>query len=43
MFVEFHLVLSEPRDWFDGRNLFKAKLPLAMQDRVRSFRRALLR
>jgi hypothetical protein len=43
MFVEFHLVLSEPHDWFDGRNLFKAKLPLAMQDRVRSFRRALLR
>jgi hypothetical protein len=41
LFVEFHLVLNEPREWFDGRNLIKAKLPLAIKTRVESFRRQL--
>ena len=41
LFVEFHLVLNEPKEWFDGRNLIKAKLPLAIKTRVESFRRQL--
>jgi hypothetical protein len=41
LFVEFHLVMNEPREWFDGRNLIKAKLPLAIKTRVESFRRQL--
>jgi hypothetical protein len=41
LFVEFHLVLNEPKEWFGGRNLIKAKLRLAIEERVRSFRRQL--
>ena len=41
LFVEFHLVMNEPKEWFGGRNLIKSKLPLAIQERVRSFRRQL--
>jgi hypothetical protein len=43
LFVEFHLVMNEPKEWFGGRNLIKAKLPLAIQERVRSFRRQLIK
>lgn len=41
LFIEAHLVLHEPKEWFGGANLLGSKLPLALQDSVRDFRRAL--
>jgi hypothetical protein len=41
LFVEFHLVMNEPKEWFGGPNLIKGKLPLAIRERVHSFRRQL--
>ena len=38
---EFHLVFEEPHEWFDGVNLIRSKLPLAVQDQLRTFRRKL--
>lgn len=42
LFVEWHLVFSEPEAWFDGANLLRSKLPLVLQTKVRGFRRDLL-
>ncbi len=39
MFVEYHMVFNEPRDWFGGSNLIGSKLPILVQDNVRKFRR----
>lgn len=41
MLIEVHGVMHEPEDWFGGANLLGSKLPLAVQDAVRDFRRAL--
>jgi hypothetical protein len=41
LFVEAHLVFHEPKEWFGGANLLGSKLPLALQDSVRDFRRAM--
>jgi hypothetical protein len=41
LFVEGHLVFTEPKKWFDGANLLRSKLPPVVQDRVRAFRREL--
>jgi hypothetical protein len=41
LFVEAHLVFTEPKKWFDGANLLRSKLPPVVQDRVRAFRREL--
>jgi hypothetical protein len=41
VFVEFHLVLTEPRAWFDGANLLRSKVPLVARSEIRSFRREL--
>ena len=41
LLFEFHLVYEEPRRWFGGANLMGSKLPLAVQDQVRNFRRRL--
>jgi len=41
IFVEVHLVFAEPFGWFEGRNLLRSKLPLLLQDAVRTFRRKL--
>lgn len=43
LFVEAHMVLSEPQAWFDGANLLGAKLPAVVQNRVRATRREFLR
>ncbi len=43
LFVEAHLLLSEPHAWFDGANLLGAKLPAVIQNRVRATRREFLR
>jgi hypothetical protein len=41
LFVECHVVFDEPQGWFNGTNLLRAKLPLLVQDNVRTFRRKL--
>lgn len=43
LFVEGHLVFSEPYDWFDGANLLGSKLPAIIQNQVRSARREIVR
>jgi len=43
LFVEAHLLLSEPHAWFDGANLLGSKLPAVVQNRVRATRREFLR
>ena len=39
--VECHLVYEEPYGWFDGINLVKQKVPVMVQEKVRTFRRKL--
>jgi len=41
LFIECHVAFDEPHDWFDGANLIRAKLPLAVREEVRDFRRQL--
>ncbi len=41
LFVECHVVFHEPREWFTGSNLLRAKMPLLIQESVRKFRRRL--
>lgn len=41
LFVECHSVFDEPHGWFDGKNLLRSKLPLIVQDNVRTLRRKL--
>jgi hypothetical protein len=39
LFVEQHIIFSEPTGWFDGANLLGSKLPYAVQTNVRDLRR----
>ncbi len=39
VFVEQHIIFAEPTGWFDGANLLRSKLPLAVQDNVRTMRK----
>ena len=39
--VEYHMIYSEPRDWFNGANLLQSKLPILLQTRIRELRREL--
>lgn len=41
LLVEAHAVFDEPHGWFGGVNLLRSKLPIVVQDNVRSFRRKL--
>jgi len=41
VFVEFHLIYEEAYGWFDGVTLVKQKIPLMVQEKVRTFRRKL--
>ena len=41
LFLEYHLVFTEPKDWFSGANLLRSKLPMLIQSEVRKFRRQL--
>ena len=41
LLVECHAVFDEPQGWFDGKNLLRSKLPLVVQENVRTFRRKL--
>lgn len=39
LFIEQHIIFVEPHGWFDGENLLRSKLPLAVQDNVRTMRK----
>ncbi len=41
VFVECHVVYEEDYGWFDGANLVKQKVPVMVQEKVRTFRRKL--
>ena len=41
VFIECHLVYEEDYGWFDGANLVKQKVPVMVQEKVRTFRRKL--
>jgi hypothetical protein len=43
LFVEHHMVFTEPVGWFDGANFLRSKLPQAAQIMVRSMRRELMK
>jgi hypothetical protein len=43
LFVEYHLIFTEPREWFGGANLLRSKVPILTQSEVRAFRRELAR
>jgi hypothetical protein len=38
LFIEQHVIFAEPEGWFEGQNLLRSKLPLAVQDNVRTMR-----
>ncbi len=41
LFIEYHLIYSEPQGWFNGADPLTSKLPAIIQSEVRSFRREL--
>lgn len=41
LFVEQHIVFTEPIGWFDGANLLRSKLPLVVQSNTRTMRKEL--
>ncbi len=41
IFLEVHLIFTEPVGWFEGTNQLTSKLPAVIQDTVRKLRRAL--
>lgn len=41
LFIEYHLVYTEPRGWFNGADPLTTKLPAIIQSEVRTFRREL--
>jgi hypothetical protein len=41
LFIEYHLIYVEPKDWFRGADPLTAKLPAIIQSEVRGFRREL--
>lgn len=41
LYLEMHYVFHEPPEWFGGRNLLRAKLPIIVRDNVHDFRRRL--
>ena len=41
VFIEARLAFSEPETWFRGSNFLRSKLPLALQEAAREFRRRL--
>jgi len=41
LFFECHLAINEPHGWFKGENLLRSKLPILMNDNVRTLRRKL--
>jgi hypothetical protein len=42
IFIECHIAYEEAYGWFDGVNLVKQKMPVMVQEKVKTFRRKLL-
>lgn len=42
IFIECHIVYEEAYGWFDGVSLVKQKMPVMVQEKVKTFRRKLL-
>jgi hypothetical protein len=38
IFVEYHSIFNEPKGWFDGESLLRAKLPTIAEHQVKQFR-----
>jgi hypothetical protein len=43
LFIEYHLIYSEPQGWFNGADPLTTKLPAIIQSEVRTFRQELSR
>ena len=43
LFVEYHLVYTEPKGWFSGADPLTTKVPAIIQSEVRTFRQELNR
>jgi hypothetical protein len=43
LLVEQHIVFTEPMGWFDGANLLRSKLPIAIQSSTRTMRKELVK
>jgi hypothetical protein len=43
LFVEQHVIFTEPTGWFDGANLLRSKLPIVVQTNVRNMRKEWLK
>jgi hypothetical protein len=43
VFAEQHIIFAEPTGWFDGTTLLRSKLPLAVQDNVRTTRKEFMK
>lgn len=43
LFIEYHLVYTEPKSWFNGADPLTTKVPAIIQSEVRTFRRELNR
>lgn len=43
LFIEYHLIYTEPKGWFGGADPLTTKLPAIIQSEVRDFRRELSR
>ena len=43
VFAEQHITFVEPHGWFDGENLLRSKLPLSVQENVRSTRKEFIK
>lgn len=41
LFFECHMAINEPHGWFNGENLLRSKLPILINDNVRTLRRKL--
>jgi len=41
LFIEYHLIYTEPKGWFNGADPLTSKLPAIIQSEVRSFRQEL--
>ena len=39
LFIEQHIIFAEPTGWFEGAPLLTSKLPIAVQDNVRTMRK----
>lgn len=39
LFIEQHIIFTEPTGWFDGKPILTSKLPIAVQENVRTMRK----